>query len=112
MRPTDVRTHLDVPAHQLKLGRSKSLNAPKTSTIAGMNVRPKRTYSLPNRERSSLPIVQINFTENADRVDEDNFSDKDTERGSHSISTGHYASNGGKNEKYTRMLKIYSINIP
>jgi hypothetical protein len=64
-----------------------------------MNVRPKRTYSLPNRERASLPIVQINFSDN-DRVDEDNFSDKETERAGYAIPTGHFGSSGGKNAKY------------
>jgi hypothetical protein len=95
MRP-DGRTLLDVPNHQLKLGRSKSLNTPRTSSIAGMNVRPKRTYSLPNRERASLPIVQINFSDN-DRFDEDNCSDKETERPSYGFSAGHFGSSGGKN---------------
>ena len=101
MRP-DGRTHLDVPLHQIKFGRSKSLNTPRTPSITGMNyVRPKRTYSLPNRERASLPIVQINFSDN-DRLDEDNCSDKETERANYGIATGHYGSSGGKDAKYSK----------
>lgn len=90
----DGRTHLDVPTYQLKLGRSKSLNTPRTAS--NMNVRPKRTHSLPNRERSSLPIVQINFSDN-DRVEEDYPSDKEAGRMSYAVATGNYITGGGRN---------------
>ena len=105
----DARTHLDVPTHQLKLGRSKSLNTPRTaSSIPGMNVRPKRTHSLPNRERSSLPIVQINFSDN-DRVEEDYQSDKESGRTNYAISTGNYITGGGRNEIQRQIF--YTINL-
>lgn len=64
-----------------------------------MSGRPKRTFSLPNRERTSLPTVQINFTDN-DRVEEDNTSDKEAERTNYAISTGNYSSSRGKEHKY------------
>ena len=97
---TEGRTHLDVPTHQLKLGRSKSLNTPRTAaSIVAMNVRPKRTHSLPNRERSSLPIVQINSSDN-DRFEEDYYSDeKEGERTGYGTSTANYTSGGGRKFK-------------
>lgn len=96
---TEGRTHLDVPTHQLKLGRSKSLNTPRTAaSIVAMNVRPKRTHSLPNRERSSLPIVQINFSDN-DRFEEDYYSDEKEGRTDYGTSTANYISGGGRKFK-------------
>lgn len=92
MRPEVNR--LDVPSQQLKLGRSKSLNTPRSSCFSAMNIRPKRTYSLPNREKTVLPIVQIQCPDNGRVEEENNLSDRETERNWHL--SGEEYSNGSK----------------
>lgn len=93
---TEVRcSHLDVPLNQVKLGRSKSLNTPRTAH--GMNLRPKRTYSLPNRERGGLPVVQINTSDLQDQFEEDFYTDREQNRyPNYSVTTGVYSSETGE----------------
>lgn len=70
-----------------------------------MNFRPKRTYSLPNREKLTLPVVQIQESDNGRIELENSFSDRETERSCYS--TGIEYENKSKEVYYLDLLQVF-----